>query len=69
MTTPTTAGWTCAQCGILVGVDQSHTCRTDYVPYGALLTSEPARYRVKGRIERNPAAPGYLVDLTVEPIR
>jgi hypothetical protein len=70
MSFPTTGGWTCAQCGTFVGVNQSHTCRT--VPEtpnapSVVYSIRPTRYRVHGRfIDRAPGGRKYDVDLTVE---
>ncbi len=70
MVNPTTAGWTCAQCGWFVGVDQSHTCPTGPIyPVAPVFSVKPIRYRVRGRISPVGLAGTYYdVDLVVEAI-
>jgi hypothetical protein len=71
----TGGGWTCATCGIYVGLNQSHTCRTlsGSAPLpitGTLPTYKPtARYHIHGRISNAArTGPQYDVDLVVEVI-
>jgi hypothetical protein len=69
MVIPTTAGWTCAQCGVFVGVNQSHTCRTIPETTGPVIvySTRPTRYRVHGQITpADRAGKAYDVDLVVE---
>ena len=68
----TTGGWTCSTCGIFVGVNQSHTCRTvpetPNVP-AVVYSIKPTRYHVHGTLfDRSPGGRKYDVDLVVEAI-
>jgi hypothetical protein len=68
-------GWTCGLCGAFIPNGWFHECPTSQQIIGeetyvraTPVETKPIRYRVKGRIERDSAAPGYLVDLTFEAI-
>jgi hypothetical protein len=64
----TFSSWTCAQCGILVPWNNTHTCSTVTIP-GPLPTysAGPRKYRIHGTISpQDRMGKFYDVDLVVE---